>query len=305
MLLPMLREDLFDQLDEYGVDVGIGKPIIPSILFNGILDIFQLKPASVVKPSEMSKNTCSPLAKSRYVLVAEDNKTNQLIAQSLLEQLGIVSILAADGKAAIALFEQYKEKIDFILMDLHMPIMNGYEAAKQIRSMSEAVPIVAMTADVILGVKEQCEQCGMSHYISKPFNPDRFIQIVKEIIFEQKGNRAQDLNVLDSFGGLKNVGGDQELYRQVLKEYFLENHDLLDKLFQAAEEKRYSDAALIVHKVKSSSGSIGAKALYDVAVKLQKAFENQNEQERSIFQNEFSILFRKLLEEIKEVLNQA
>ena len=66
-------------------------------------------------------------------------------------------ILASDGKAAIELYNQHKNKIDLILMDLQMPVMNGYEVAREIRKISDSVPIIAMTADVILGVKEKCE----------------------------------------------------------------------------------------------------------------------------------------------------
>ena len=172
MLLPMMREDLFDKLNDYGVDIGIGKPIIPSILLNGILDIFKLKAVSAFEPCE----TAAPVSLSkRYtVLVAEDNKTNQFIAKSLLQQIGIDSILACDGREAVELYEAFKEKIALILMDLHMPVMNGYEAAAEIRKSAPDLPIVAMTADVILGVKEKCEACKIHHYISKPFVPDRF-----------------------------------------------------------------------------------------------------------------------------------
>ena len=63
------------------------------------------------------------------MLLAEDNKTNQLIVKSLLEQVGIDAIIANDGKEAVELYKGHRDKIDLILMDLHMPVMNGYEAA--------------------------------------------------------------------------------------------------------------------------------------------------------------------------------
>ena len=153
-----------------------------------------------------------------------------------------------------------------ILMDLHMPVMNGYEAAEKIRELSAKVPIVAMTADVILGVREKCEQSGIYHYISKPFNPDNFIQTIKDIILENEPGIDTDTAVLDRQLGLKNMGGNKELYREVLEEYRNENQNTLDRLEAAVREKRYDDAAQIVHKVKSSSGSIGAKSLHDIAI---------------------------------------
>lgn len=302
LLLPMMRDDLFDKLDECGVEIGIGKPIIPSILFNAILDIFKLKAVSSIKSSEKWRLSHAPLERPICALIVEDNKTNQLIAQSLLEQIGIEVMLAADGKTAIALYEKYKEKINLILMDLHMPLMNGYEAASQIRNISGTVPIVAMTADVVLGVKEKCEQSGINYYISKPFDPDRFILLIKDIMSKQETKNVQDFSILDECIGLRIVGGDHELYRKVLNEYFNENQETLDKLSHAILEKRYDDATQIIHKVKSSSGSIGAKPIYDLAVELQKAIQEGNETEQSFLHKEFSDLFMQLLQKIESLV---
>lgn len=212
MLLPMMRVDLFDRLNEYGIDMGIGKPIIPSILLNGILDVFNLKAISCSQPSASKESDTTKFEKTHHVLLAEDNKTNQLIVKSLLEQVGISSIIANDGKEAVELYKEHRDDIGLILMDLHMPVMNGYEAAERIRELSAKVPIVAMTADVILGVRSKCEQSGIFHYISKPFNPDRFIKTIKDIILENEQNEPDintDTTVLDRQLGLKNMGGNE------------------------------------------------------------------------------------------------
>ena len=294
VLLPMTREDLFDKLNEYGIDMGIGKPITPSTLLNGILDLFNLKLVTGSQLSINKKDSPEKLDKSYCVLLVEDNETNQLIAKSLLQQVGIDVILANDGKEALELYQQHKDSIDLILLDLHMPVMNGYEVAQEIRKNSTEIPIVAMTADVIPGVVEKCEQCGIYHYISKPFNPDRFIQTIKDIL-------VKNVSVLDQAAGLMNMGGNAELYQQVLNEYARENRDIVDKLKLAIQEKRYGDAAQIVHKVKSSSGSIGAKPLYDVSIALQEALNEQKEEEIPLLQEKFSRYLSKLLEEIKEL----
>ena len=299
MLLPMMRVDLFDRLNEHGIDMGIGKPIIPSILLNGILDIFNLKAVSGSQPTINRESTRLKLERSGLVLLAEDNKTNQLIAKSLLEQVGIDVIVANDGKEAVDLYEEHRDNIDLILMDLHMPVMNGYEAAERIRKYSTKIPIVAMTADVVLGVRDRCEQSGIYNYISKPFNPDSFIQTIKDIILKDEQDASVDTAVLDRQLGLKNMGDNKELYLQVLKEYSKENQDTLDMLEAAVREKRYDDAAQIVHKIKSSSGRIGAKSLQDVAASLQKALEEEKGEEILTLQNRFSELLNKLLEELE------
>jgi CheY-like chemotaxis protein/HPt (histidine-containing phosphotransfer) domain-containing protein len=302
MLLPMMREDLFDRLEAHGVDIGIGKPIIPSILLNGILDIFNQKAVAATHTLSVKPETA--LLDGAYcVLVAEDNKTNQLIAKSLLEQIGITVLLAVNGEIAVDLYRRNPDGIDLILMDLHMPVMNGYEASAEIRKISQSVPIVAMTADVVMGVKEKCEQVGIHQTLSKPFDPDRFIQTVREILVAGGSGRKTAPAELDASLGLKNLGMDQSLYLEVLNEYRSENLETANQLTETIREQRYADAAGIVHKVKSSSGSIGAKALYELSVRLQKALEEKDEQDIEELERAFSGGLQRLLIEIHEMLH--
>lgn len=112
MLLPMMREDLFEKLEQYRIDLGIGKPIIPSILFNGILDIF----ASKASPEAKNKTEEAQMLDKKYsVLLAEDNKTNQLIVKSLLQQAGIELLTAGDGKEAVEMYQRHQESVDLCL----------------------------------------------------------------------------------------------------------------------------------------------------------------------------------------------
>jgi two-component system sensor histidine kinase/response regulator len=301
MLLPMLREDLFDRLNDYGIDMGIGKPIIPSILLNGILNIFKLKAVSGSQPAVSEESRTHLKFEGTYhVLLAEDNKTNQLITKSLLEQEGITTIIADDGREAVEKYKEHKDKIDLILMDLHMPVMNGYEAAEEIRKLSAKVPILAMTADVILGVRDKCRQVGIYHYISKPFNPDRLIQTINDIMLENEKAEDKDAAVLDRERGLKNMGGSKDLYHQVLKEYQNENRDTLSMLEAAVRDKRYNDAVQILHKLKSSSGSIGAAPVRDAAMELQKTLNEEKEEEIMPLLDKFSGFMRKLLAELND-----
>ena len=153
-----------------------------------------------------------------------------------------------------------------------------------------------MTADVI-GVRDKCERNGIHYYML--FNPDRLIQTIKNIILENKPKIDTNKVVLDQKLGIKNMGGNFELYQMVLEEYRNENKDTLDRLEFAIREKRYDDAAQIAHKIKSSSGSIGAKSVQDAAVLLQKALNQKREDEIVPLYDRFSKLLRKLLAELK------
>lgn len=301
MLLPMMREDLFDRLGDYGVDIGIGKPIIPSVLLNGILDLFNLKELPeeethdlLLHPPKLDRPFCA--------LVVEDNETNQLIAESLLAQIGVRSILAADGREAVELFAKHQNEISLILMDLHMPVMDGYEAAREIRKLSDSVPIVAMTADVVLGVQEKCAQSGIYHYISKPFDPEQFMARIRELLTQEQSPDAK-ARIWDFAAGLRNMGGNADIYNQVLCKYCNENKDTPNSLSRAISERRYADAAQIIHKVKSSSGSIGAQPFYELSNRLQQALQSGNEGEISRLHKAFDRQLKALLEEISLYLS--
>ena len=196
-----------------------------------------------------------------------------------------------------------------ILMDIHMPVMNGYEATSLIRNMDSNIPIIAMTADAIAGVEEKCSSIGIDHYISKPFDPEQFIetiwQVVKsykegvlvksEVAAKQEEQVKENKAVLDENDGIRHMGGNADLYDMVLKEYYNENKETSLILSRAIEKKNYEEAAQIVHKLKSSSGSIGAKGLYEVASNLQKALSNGDVEALTKLHKEFEEMLTQLL----------
>lgn len=300
MLLPLMKEDLFDQLKSHAIDAGIEKPVIPSILLNTIVDIFHLKAITSVR-METKKET-PQWAKSIKVLLAEDNKTNQLIASSLLKQANIETFIADDGQIAVDLFQEHENEIDLILMDLHMPVMNGYEASTIIRQQSEKIPIVAMTADVILGVKEKCEACGMHYYISKPFDPERFIATIVEIIQNNLTSESQPVLNLDK--GIKNLGGNRTLYCEVLQIYLQENQETLMLMQNHLLQQDYEKAKQLIHKIKGSSGSIGADLLYQHCVLFQKVLGEGDAKVIEAHHSTFIQLFTQLFHDIKEFMKQ-
>jgi CheY-like chemotaxis protein len=198
-----------------------------------------------------------------------------------------------------------------------MPVLNGYEAAMKIRQADTEVPIVAMTADAISGVEEECQKAGINYYISKPFNPDQFIKTILDLLeqhLEPEDTGKQQLlqreekntgKVIKEEEALKLLGNNQQIYHMVLKEYFSENESICDLLEKDLQDKNYSQAAGIVHKVKGSTGNIGAKELYQNAVLLQKALERGQEEEIDELYSEFKRLLMQCLSEISEKLQKA
>lgn len=297
LLLPMLRSDLFDKLDDNFVDIGIGKPIIPSVLHNGIIEIFAQK---AIIASHSIDDQKEPIIQKNHltILVVDDNSTNQLIAKLLLEQSGFDVLLAADGQEAVNVFTQNKNKIALILMDLHMPNMNGYDASDQIRLTDTVIPIIAMTAEVVSGVKEKCEEHGIHHYISKPFDPVHFVVTIQTILKSTGKIIPTISSIINREKGIQHLGGKIEMYEMILKEYKTENQNTCQILEQLIRESKYDEAKQLVHKVKSSSGSIGADELYQTAIALQKGLETRDQ---TLITNElkkFIIMMNQVLKEI-------
>lgn len=311
LIIPMSREALFEEAEAAGVDFVISKPIIPSVLYNGIIEIFKIIPPQMPQTAEGDDKTELPYP--YHILIVEDNKTNQFIAQSILTQSGFRVSLADDGGAGHRFMQENGQDVDLILMDIHMPDMDGYTASDLIRKINPDVPIVAMTADAIAGVEEKCRSHGMGQYVSKPFDPDQLIETLLALLKTRKWSKARipptnpvadsGETVFDQEDGLKRIGGDMNLFRMILKEFYAENESVKESLKEKIDQKDFSGAVQIVHKIKSSSGNIGAKSLNTAAAALQKSLSDGDEPEIEKKHSVFDEQFDKLSLEITALLN--
>jgi len=118
----------------------------------------------------------------KYILLAEDYKHNQIIMSRLLRKNNYENILVAeDGEEAIAIAKNPPGKIELILMDMHMPIMNGFDATERIREMPQYrdIPIIGLTPFAMKRDREKCLEIGCTDYISKPIDPQEFMDRVR------------------------------------------------------------------------------------------------------------------------------
>jgi len=138
---------------------------------------FDISPPKV-QETNSNKNT----SRIFNILLVEDNKVNQLVAQTLLESLGYTIHIAINGQEALEHLET-KHYYDLILMDCQMPVMDGYEATQRIRASKEvlnpSIPIIAMTANAMKGDKEKCIQFGMNDYLPKPIDPNEMEVVIE------------------------------------------------------------------------------------------------------------------------------
>lgn len=301
LLFPANVEGILEQLDKHGIAFGIPKPIIPSVLFNGIIDLFKSDVLENIESNSIPKHSTKIAIE---VLLCEDNKTNQFIAKSILEQSGYKVVIAENGKIGLDIIRSHPTKFDVVLMDLHMPIMNGYEATKAIHDINPELLVVAMTADAIMGVEEKCLEVDIHHFISKPFDPSQLAETIHRLILNTYGNvpslsRPVEAipceDVLDEATGLNNTGGNQELYTMLLSIFKQEHAQTIEELELAMHNTDGTMAAGIVHKIKGSCGTIGAKQLYRICVDLQNALKQNDFDTSHELVNEFKQAFVSLM----------
>ena len=124
----------------------------------------------------------------KKLLLVEDNELNLEIAQTILETVGFIIDTADDGSVAVERVKAMPagEKYDIILMDVQMPIMNGYEATRAIRALEDpvkaATPIVAMTANVFEEDRKEAIECGMNGYAAKPIELDKLMKTLEDLL---------------------------------------------------------------------------------------------------------------------------
>ncbi|MDP4532376.1 hybrid sensor histidine kinase/response regulator [Marinobacter salarius] len=116
--------------------------------------------------------TPAGVSRTLNLLLVEDNQVNQVVASSMLKKLGHTVTLAENGKQALEALQQGERRFDIVLMDCQMPVMDGYEATRNIRENPEwqDLPVIAVTANVMQGDRDDCLESGMNDYITKPYN---------------------------------------------------------------------------------------------------------------------------------------
>ncbi len=185
LVKPVRQAELRDLIAQVAAGDFIYQPL------SGRESVTQLKPIQASAASAAFGE--STIVLRGRVLLAEDNPVNQEVAKAMLQQMGLEISIANNGQEALALVE--RESFDLVLMDCQMPIMDGFEASRQIRAYEQAsklspLPIIALTANAISGDREYCLAQGMSDYLSKPFSQQQLAQMLSRWLPEQAADDA-------------------------------------------------------------------------------------------------------------------
>ena len=171
------REEIMEEAQAEGISHFLIKPVSPSLLQHAILDVFGQRVVDEDSSGLPQELRIPAKYRGRRVLLAEDNEVNQLVAKELLESAGFVVDIASSGLEAL----QKAEGTDYtmVFMDIHMPQMDGIEAAKLLRAQARYAhtPIIALTTDSMVGDREKSLAAGMNDHLAKPIDPYRLIEV--------------------------------------------------------------------------------------------------------------------------------
>ncbi len=252
------------------------------------------------------------------VLVAEDYPLNQAFISRLLKQIGIGKFrIVENGQEAI--MEISHNPYDIILMDCHMPIVNGYDATIEIREAERRMgtghtPIIAMTANAMVGDKERCIECGMDEYISKPVDFDLFKRIVSKWIdfgpMDAAGNSQSSLDnemsnyiperPLYDLSYIRDIAdGDEDIEKEFIELYISQTDENLELLKQNCVDGMSTEWTEIAHKLKGGAGSVGAVTLVDLFATSQN-MRNATLAERESILSKIMAIYSDLKKELKK-----
>ncbi|MDO9141923.1 MAG: response regulator [Methylobacter sp.] len=274
MPLPILMVTAYNKqtlLQQSGADCINGvltKPVIPSRLFNALLHGKIHNLPAVEEPHAQRFDNVR-------VLLVEDNELNQEVAASIIRKRGAILTIAWNGEEAVELVR--RQTFDLVLMDLHMPVMGGIEAARQIRELAQGknLPIVAMTAAVMAEDRERCLAIGMVDFIPKPVEPEDIARVLRS--YTQLGAEApaaalpvvqRSEPVFDWVNGLERLDGDQALQQRLLLSFIECYHDLSQRLDSLLAANNISAAIELIHAVKGVAANLSAVALTEASRQL-------------------------------------
>jgi PAS domain S-box-containing protein len=279
------REQLQMESTALQLDALLTKPVVPSHLF----DILARRGGAALKSSSCEPAEPLTALGGLRVLLAEDNPLNQQVALEFMRRRGMrVTPVNHGGEALEKIRQAEQEPFDAVLMDLHMPVMDGFEATRQIKALPgcENLPIIAMTAAVLQEDRDRCAAAGMADFVAKPVDPGELTRVLLKWTrrgqhapaasaatppdsADCSGQPAQALPGFELEQALHRLDGDHALLVRLLNGFAAQYAEMaaqLDALLQGGES---TQAAELLHGLKGAAANLGVTALARTAQALE------------------------------------
>jgi PAS domain S-box-containing protein len=285
------REEVREEAEALKLDGFLVKPVTKSMLVDSLVSVFATEADTGTALTTIAQDASMLLAGTR-ILLSEDNAINQQIAIELLEGAGATVTVANNGREAVdaLLGGVYPPPYDVVLMDLQMPVMDGYQATARIRADSrlESLPIIAMTAHATVEERAACIAAGMNDHISKPINPSALFDTVARhyrpapvatptspadaaLSVSPPAEALPVVEGLNTAEGLLRVGSNRKLYLKLLRQFVDDESDAALRIRERLAAGDRATAERMAHTVKGVAGNLGARELHVLAGDLERA----------------------------------
>ena len=295
------REDVFREAEDVGFDGILLKPVSPSIVFDAAIRALGGEATRPARQPILARHAGTGdlgRLQGAQVLLVEDNELNQQVALELLGAAGVQVVVASNGEQAVRCVEE--TAYDLVLMDLQMPVMDGFEATRQIRAQPDfrQLPILAMTANALAGDRERSLAAGMNDHITKPIDPDELFEVLVRWLPNSAARSKEsrdpatppvrrddtapagdhqwlyEIPTLDAADGLRRVLGRREAYVDLLRRFALSQAQTFAEIRAALADGRHADAERAAHTLKGVAGTIGARQLHREAGAVEAALRS-------------------------------
>jgi len=236
------------------------------------------------------------------VLLVEDNDINRMYAANVLKKWECEVDEAENGQ--IALEKLKKQDYDLILMDIHMPILDGIETSRSIRTSfakpKSEVPIIAFTANALKGDKDKYLEAGMNDYISKPFMPDELFKIMSKY-YKAGGNGVENSpkKTIIDLSYLRKMSNNDEAFVQEMVSSFIEKTpELLTQINLAKEDKKWMEVSDLAHKLKPNLSFMGMDSLKNLVLEIENNAKTGTSTEK------IPELVEKLISSVKDAITE-
>ena len=310
------REEVLKQAEESGFENVLIKPVTSSILFDTAVMALGADRETTETVQARPSFDIDRMRGARILLV-EDNEINQEVAMGQLEDAEVFVDLAENGEVALSMIRD--NDYDVVLMDMQMPVMDGIEATRALRTdpAYEKLPIIAMTANAMASDREACLEAGMNDHIAKPIDPDQLFGVllrwikradgrieVKRATAAQSSKPAGEpglaIDGIDVRSGLTRTGGNRGRYETLLRKFAEQQAYTVDSMRNALKIGDAASAERAAHSLKGASGTLGAASLSEAAAGAEIAIRTGNGVDGAI--QALSVSLGRVLEAIRTAL---
>ncbi len=288
MITAFGREEAMLQARQMGLDAFLVKPVNSSMLFDALAEAFG-REETQEGTMEPRRTEAGKTLAGAHLLVVEDNEINQQVARELLENFGATVEIAANGQLAVDRIDQGGARFHAVLMDLQMPVMDGFAATIRIRANTgkETLPILAMTAHALQSERQRCLQAGMNGVVTKPIEPDALRdELIKWIQPKPAGATApsigagtlrpeareadaeDDIPGIDMKAAMVRLMGNRALLKKVVNDFVSSHSNDPVRIRRLLDRGDVVSASRAVHTLKGVAGNLSAGTIFSIAERL-------------------------------------